>query len=165
MKRGLVTAWLGWLACSFAEGLIAFWDVESVLITGPIILLLGLTTIAFSFAVRYRRLLWLGVANCAICLFFFGLVQVFNWSPVDAAEPFCCLGFAYAFMTLPWVIQVTRSAPRDHDLWSCVQCGYLLYGLHEPRCPECGTPFDPTLLQETPPPDRTEQLSRPRRWR
>lgn len=25
----------------------------------------------------------------------------------------------------------------------CVQCGYSLRGLPLPRCPECGTPFDP----------------------
>lgn len=25
----------------------------------------------------------------------------------------------------------------------CMNCGYLLYGLTENRCPECGTPFDP----------------------
>lgn len=24
----------------------------------------------------------------------------------------------------------------------CVQCGYNLHGLTEPRCPECGTPFE-----------------------
>ena len=28
----------------------------------------------------------------------------------------------------------------------CHQCGYLLTGLLEPRCPECGRPFDPSLL-------------------
>lgn len=30
----------------------------------------------------------------------------------------------------------TQSADR------CRKCGYLLYGLPEPRCPECGTPFE-----------------------
>ena len=25
----------------------------------------------------------------------------------------------------------------------CLSCGYNLHGLTEPRCPECGTPFDP----------------------
>ena len=25
----------------------------------------------------------------------------------------------------------------------CLECGYPLDGLPEPRCPECGTPFDP----------------------
>ena len=29
----------------------------------------------------------------------------------------------------------------------CKQCGYWLIGLTEPRCPECGTPFDPELLK------------------
>ncbi len=28
----------------------------------------------------------------------------------------------------------------------CYECGYLLVGLPEPRCPECGTPFDPDDL-------------------
>lgn len=28
----------------------------------------------------------------------------------------------------------------------CVPCGYDLRGLDEPRCPECGRPFDPNLL-------------------
>jgi hypothetical protein len=27
--------------------------------------------------------------------------------------------------------------------WRCLECGYLLDGLPEPRCPECGRPFDP----------------------
>ena len=36
--------------------------------------------------------------------------------------------------------------PKQRNPWICVQCGYLLRGLTEPRCPECGTPFDPKLL-------------------
>ena len=28
----------------------------------------------------------------------------------------------------------------------CIECGYDLRGQNEPRCPECGTPFDETLL-------------------
>jgi len=28
----------------------------------------------------------------------------------------------------------------------CVKCGYFLIGLTEPRCPECGTEFDPKKL-------------------
>ena len=34
---------------------------------------------------------------------------------------------------------VVRRGPTGH----CEQCGYDLRGLPEPRCPECGTPFDP----------------------
>lgn len=32
----------------------------------------------------------------------------------------------------------------------CLQCGYCLVGLVQPRCPECGTPFDPALLEPKP---------------
>ena len=39
---------------------------------------------------------------------------------------------------------------RKRHFWQlegrCTRCGYLLTGLAEPRCPECGTPFDPALL-------------------
>jgi hypothetical protein len=28
----------------------------------------------------------------------------------------------------------------------CIDCGYQLRGLTEPRCPECGKPFDAKLL-------------------
>jgi hypothetical protein len=30
----------------------------------------------------------------------------------------------------------------------CIPCGYDLRGQTEPRCPECGTSFDPALLDE-----------------
>jgi hypothetical protein len=36
---------------------------------------------------------------------------------------------------------------RTPDDLTCGRCGYCLRGLRDPRCPECGTPFDPKLLQ------------------
>ncbi len=32
----------------------------------------------------------------------------------------------------------------------CVRCGYALEALREPRCPECGTPFDIDLVGAAP---------------
>ncbi len=32
----------------------------------------------------------------------------------------------------------------------CIQCGYDLRGQIDPRCPECGTGFDPKLLKNPP---------------
>lgn len=32
----------------------------------------------------------------------------------------------------------------------CHNCGYILQGLTKPRCPECGTEFDPKLLKKLP---------------
>ena len=34
------------------------------------------------------------------------------------------------------------------DLGVCTKCAYSLHGLTDPRCPECGTPFDDKLLKK-----------------
>ncbi len=39
----------------------------------------------------------------------------------------------------------TRHRLRDN---LCLNCGYSLFGLPEPRCPECNTAFDPSSLSE-----------------
>lgn len=36
-----------------------------------------------------------------------------------------------------------RSAIIARGIPICRRCGYNLTGLNEPRCPECGTPFEP----------------------
>ena len=37
---------------------------------------------------------------------------------------------------------------KRRKLGLCLQCGYDLHGLTEPRCPECNTPFDEKLLNK-----------------
>ena len=45
-----------------------------------------------------------------------------------------------------WIIAETITGPGD-----CLNCGYDLRGQVEPRCPECGSEFDPdSILQELP---------------
>ena len=46
----------------------------------------------------------------------------------------------------------------------CESCGYNLYGLPEPRCPECGTSFPPTLLDPDYQPVCTPVLKRRTTW-
>ena len=33
---------------------------------------------------------------------------------------------------------------------NCANCGYMLRGLTTPRCPECGTPFTPPVIEVKP---------------
>lgn len=44
---------------------------------------------------------------------------------------------------LAW-LRISHNEKRPRNI--CSKCGYLLYGLTVPRCPECGEQFDPTRL-------------------
>ena len=65
---------------------------------------------------------------------------------VRASVPVWILcGFAALLLAIPaawccWRVGIRR---RRRSTSRCVKCGYLLVGLPEPRCPECGTEFDP----------------------
>ena len=58
-------------------------------------------------------------------------------------------GIQYFFLTLILLrirCQILRNRRKRKGL--CVNCEYALRGLTESRCPECGTPFDPKLLEK-----------------
>lgn len=64
-----------------------------------------------------------------------------------------CLGlwtwgrlFSYGFMlfSIVSILYLFEHAVLiERRAFTCRRCGYDLQGLPEPRCPECGTPFDP----------------------
>ena len=45
-------------------------------------------------------------------------------------------------------VQAALAVIALQDDRQCVKCGYFLIGLQTPRCPECGTPFDPAKLSK-----------------
>lgn len=101
-------------------------------------------------------------------LFFFGLAAVvftktakraaYATAPAcvqDAASTLRSKGrevLAYGAILLPcsiapfWGARWARGRIRRAE-GKCVKCAYLLQGLTEPRCPECGTPFNPADLE------------------
>jgi predicted RNase H-like HicB family nuclease len=135
-----------WLTVLGATLLVACRQVESVLVTGPVLLFGGMALATLAAGAGYRRAMWIGVGHCALCLFGFLLVSVAGWGPPDAREPLTVIGAIYMAAMLPASAVAWANPPREIDPGVCVQCGYSLFGLHEPRCPECGTPFDPKLL-------------------
>jgi|GEM_PF-2934218 len=52
------------------------------------------------------------------------------------------LGIVCAIAAQVRLVHLKR-ARDDGPRTRCEKCGYLLYGLPEPRCPECGAPFEP----------------------
>ena len=51
---------------------------------------------------------------------------------------------AWFLLTLSVIVLLRRQVKRAHlqDAGLCVKCRYNLTGLPEPRCPECGQPFE-----------------------
>ena len=56
-------------------------------------------------------------------------------------------GFIYGAVFLGGGLGRRTSKDRGHDSGNCAWCGYPLCGLPEPRCPECGTAFDPGAFE------------------
>lgn len=64
---------------------------------------------------------------------------------------FWCLTLCIAPLTLlillaTVILSFCEKPAKDARPGCCLKCGYLLTGLRDARCPECGTRFDPSLL-------------------
>jgi hypothetical protein len=84
-----------WAVALIAWLLIAFVDVESVLITAPVLVACGLFIFISGSVRRDSWWLCLGICHCAICLLLVGLVNVLHWSPQEAHHPFLWIGGLY----------------------------------------------------------------------
>ncbi len=72
------------------------------------------------------------------------------WSHVPGAVAVWAASFVLAFVGAMWFMlgPDARRLRLGRGL-CCRKCGYLLHGLTEPRCPECGTAFDPGKSRAT----------------
>ena len=71
-----------------------------------------------------------------------------DYWPLLALVQYFLIGYALDFAWGRWV----RGVRKGNDTFGerCVKCGYLLRGLPENRCPECGTPFEPAAGERGP---------------
>ncbi|MBN1347474.1 MAG: hypothetical protein JXQ73_32590 [Phycisphaerae bacterium] len=99
------------------------------------------------------------------CLKRLGILSPEAMFPHNNYPPFAApLGLALCGFWLTWLYRYSiRRSLREQLAKSgvpiCVECGYQLRGLTEPRCPECGTPSD--AIAPDPRPGKTESPSPP----
>lgn len=84
------------LSCVIVGWLLLMWEVESVLATGPALFILGAIMTICGVRLGAHWYIWQGSVHCALCLLFFALVNVRNWSPQHAEKPFMLMGGLYA---------------------------------------------------------------------
>jgi hypothetical protein len=129
---------LAWLSC---------WkSPETAAVVGLFSVGASLVLILLAIRARYAWGWGLGVAHCGLYVLLFIVVVIGGLGPEDAILPFLCIGGVYLAGAAPLSVLAWRRGPEKHHPMMCVKCGYLLYGLTEARCPECGTPFDRELL-------------------
>jgi hypothetical protein len=110
-RRWLSIAWwavlIAWPACLVAW-IFIFVDTETVVGTGPVIFLLAILAVIGGIVHRDWWLMVVGLWHAAICLLFVALVNLRNWSPEMAHNPFLVMGAFHLFLTL---------APTVYALW------------------------------------------------
>lgn len=77
-----------------------FFNVETVLFTGPALLALGIYLVVSG---AMRRNFWVavaGVMHVGVCALFFGLVQLRGWGPSQAEAPFAAMAIIYLWPAL-----------------------------------------------------------------
>ncbi len=142
-----------WLTCFVGALLIPTVDIESIILTGPILSVLGSATLVAGLVAERRRTSLVGSGHICLCLFMFLLIAGMGWSQRQAYYPALAIASAYVLLAAPLTIWALAEPAGYTNPWVCVRCGYLLRGLTEPRCPECGAPFDPKLLAGSNPRD------------
>jgi hypothetical protein len=110
-RMARVSVIAAWSVCAIAWVLIMAVDVETVIVTGPIIATLGLMILIRGIIERRAPFTVLGASHLGICLLFVVLVNLFRWSPAEATKPFVAMGTVYLIangvVTL-WLLSPSR---------------------------------------------------------
>jgi len=127
--------WLGLLACNLGP----------ILWFGLVVCVLGSLTMGLGLLRAYWAAAATGATHLTMLGFYGPLIRLvvpadFSW------QSFAGVGIAHVLLGLLPTVWVLARRPRVPGPWQCRRCGYALVGLPEPRCPECGMPFDAAML-------------------
>jgi hypothetical protein len=89
---------LGLAVCAIAFTLL-FAEVESVLVTGPLIALIGSAMVGMAVHRRDWPRVGLGAGHIGVCVLLIALVNLLHWSPGEAEMPFKWIGGCYLTAT------------------------------------------------------------------
>lgn len=125
-------------------------DMETLV---GIVIVFALLGLALGYFAGWRGVLWASLASLFVAVSAFTILPTYYgvWYPnadgyvgavYGLAIPVLAGGFSACTILGAWM-----RGPQV-DLGHCRECGYNLAGLPEPRCPECGTKFDPNATEQ-----------------
>lgn len=114
--------------------------------------------LAAALAVVYPRV-WTALLGALLATISFqlglGMVRAPNvfrwplWGTLYAIEPImvaACIGYAMVGAVMVVLVSPWRTVGIADAALRCKSCGYLLIGLKQARCPECGAAFDASSI-------------------
>lgn len=106
---------LGLAVCALAFALL-FYEVELVLVTGPVIFLIGAAMLGMAVHRRDWARVGLGAGHVAICGLLIALVNLLSWSPDEAEQPFKWIGGCYLTATVGASVVILLRGQMNADL-------------------------------------------------
>jgi hypothetical protein len=95
-QRLLIVAWA---ACAAGWAALVLIETETVVISGPVIALLGVAMTVTGSRAGRRAYAWVGLSHVVICALFVTLVNLLTWSPQEAHLPFAVIGAIHVIAT------------------------------------------------------------------
>ncbi|MCH7594993.1 MAG: hypothetical protein IID35_00395 [Planctomycetes bacterium] len=116
-----------------------------------LLLPLGFLLLGYSVAQRWLRGA-IALAYLAASWVTFAVLDTVTTTgePRSAVHWFCAL-YGLQIISVAFVIAVSFGlifVPRRTRPGHCQECAYNLHGLADARCPECGTTFDPLIIEK-----------------
>lgn len=144
---------VGWWTTLGGLVAIVLGDVGFAMLLAPILLLLSVMTSARAIMAGNLSARHFSAAQAMLPVVLFCLCGgvwflTFSVEMVRIAVPAATA--AYLVVTAPWVWRIWRRRARAYPPGHCQQCGYMLIGLKDDRCPECGERFNPDVFRFDP---------------
>lgn len=142
LRLSMAAMWAAWGSIVITAVVLGMRAQEWIALCAFAIISLSVLEIVCGLLVGYGAPVLLGWANLTggfAAIVVTGLAIV-TWPSAERWGPAAMLA-VLALCLLPFVSLSYRRRPSIRNPWLCRKCGYMLYGLTESRCPECGTEF------------------------
>jgi len=103
--------WVAFGLCTIGAGWICLFAVEAVVIISPLLLVCASALLVASLIAKWPRAMALAFGHIGVCVLFFGLVKLLNWSPRRATMPFAWMSSVWTIAALAWSIHVLHRPP------------------------------------------------------